>query len=190
MIPLSTQQEIGALIIGIFGRLPTVSEIDYYDSQFDISSQPPAYMASILMNQPDADWMSGQSEYDILVSVYSSVYQASPDPDYINGLLAQGHFNSALASVVIDLANYLGDEPAILAQRDALDQRIAEGLFPSVAADAAGGAGDALAIFYLLKAPWSADEINLYGRQLNQGGDLATLAQDKIETLPINDLSN
>ncbi len=111
MIPLSTQQEVGALIIGIFGRLPTVSEIDYYDSQFDISSQPPAYMASILMSQPDADWMNGQSEYDILTSVYLSVYNAYPDPDYINELLMQGHFNSAIASVVIDLFNYLGDDP-------------------------------------------------------------------------------
>lgn len=190
MIPLSTQQEIGALIIGLFGRLPTVSEIDYYDSQFDISNQPPAYMASILMNQPDADWMNGQSEYDILTSVYFSVYNAYPDPDYINGLLEQGHFNSAVASVVIDLSNYLGNDPAILAQRDALDQRVAEGLFPSVAADAAGGAGDAIAMFYLLKAPWLADEINLYGRQLNQGADLAVLAQDKIETLPLNNLSD
>ncbi|CAI0932430.1 ABC-type protease/lipase transport system, ATPase and permease components [Serratia quinivorans] len=190
MIPLSTQQEVGALIIGIFGRLPTVSEIDYYDSQFDIGSQPPAYMASILMSQPDADWMNGQSEYDILTSVYLSVYNAYPDPDYINELLMQGHFNSAIASVVIDLFNYLGDDPAILAQRDALDQRIAEGLFPSVADDAVGGAGDAIAMFYLLKAPWLADEINSYGRQLNQGGDLGVLAQEKIETLPINNLSD
>lgn len=190
MIPLSTQQEIGALIIGIFGRLPTISEIDYYDSQFDIGSQPPAYMASILMSQPDADWMNGQSEYDILTSIYFSVYNASPDPDYINGLLAMGHFNSAVASVVIDLANYLGNDPVILAQRDALEQRIAEGLYPSVAADAAGGAGDALAMFYLLKAPWLADELNQYGRQLNEGADLAGLAQEKIETLPINNLSD
>nr|WP_242498830.1 DUF4214 domain-containing protein [Serratia liquefaciens] len=190
MIPLSMQQEVGALIIGIFGRLPTVSEIDYYDSQFDISGQPPAYIASFLMSQPDADWMNGLSEYDILSSVYLSVYNTYPDPDYINELLIQGHFNSAIASVVISLFNYLGDDPAILAQRDALDQRIAEGLFPSVAAEAVGGAGDAIAMFYLLKAPWLADEINSYGRQINQGGDLAVLAQEKIETLPINNLSD
>jgi len=190
MIPLSTQQEVGALIIGIFGRLPTVSEIDYYDSQFDISGQPPAYIASFLMSQPDADWMNGLSEYDILSSVYLSVYNTYPDPDYINELLIQGHFNSAIASVVISLFNYLGDDPAILAQRDALDQRIAEGLFPSVAAEAVGGAGDAIAMFYLLKTPWLADEINSYGRQINQGGDLTVLAQEKIETLPINNLSD
>ncbi|HEI9814262.1 TPA: DUF4214 domain-containing protein [Serratia marcescens] len=190
MIPLATQQEVGALIIGIFGRLPTAAEIDYYDSAFDIGSQPPAYMASILMSQPDAAWMSGQSEYDILSQVYFSVYNTAPDPDYINALLQQGHFNSAAASVVIELFNYLGDDPVMLAQRDALDQRIAEGLYPGTAADAAGGSGDAQAMFYLLRAPWQTDEIAHDGKLLNQGGNLAALAQSKIATLPINDLSD
>lgn len=190
MIPLATQQEVGALIIGIFGRLPTAAEIDYYDSAFDIGSQPPAYMASILMSQPDAGWMSGQSEYDILSQVYFSVYNTAPDPDYINALLQLGHFNSAVASVVIDLFNYLGDDPVMLAQRDALDQRIAEGLYPGTVADAAGGSGDAQAMFYLLRAPWQTDEIAHDGKLLNQGGDLAALAQSKIATLPLNDLSD
>lgn len=169
MIPLATQQEVGALIIGIFGRLPTAAEIDYYDSAFDIGSQPPAYMASILMSQPDAAWMSGQSEYDILSQVYFSVYNTAPDPDYINALLQQGHFNSAVASVVIELFNYPGDDPVMLAQRDALDQRIAEGLYPGTAADAAGGSSDAQAMFYLLRAPWQTDEIAHDGKLLNQG---------------------
>ncbi|WP_235210402.1 DUF4214 domain-containing protein [Serratia marcescens] len=190
MIPLATQQEVGALIIGIFGRLPTAAEIDYYDSAFDIGSQPPAYMASILMSQPDAAWMNGQSEYDILSQVYFSVYNTAPDPDYINALLQQGHFNSAVASVVIELFNYPGDDPVMLAQRDALDQRIAEGLYPGTAADAAGGSGDAQAMFYLLRAPWQTDEIAHDGKLLNQGGNLAALAQSKIATLPINDLSD
>lgn len=57
----------------------------------------------------------------------------------------------------------------MLAQRDALDQRIAEGLYPGTAADAAGGSGDAQAMFYLLRAPWQTDEIAHDGKLLNQG---------------------
>ncbi|MDQ9474983.1 hypothetical protein RF074_05145, partial [Serratia marcescens] len=78
----------------------------------------------------------------------------------------------------------------MLAQRDALDQRIAEGLYPGTAADAAGGSGDAQAMFYLLRAPWQTDEIAHDGKLLNQGGNLAALAQSKIATLPLNDLSD
>ncbi|HEI8865779.1 TPA: DUF4214 domain-containing protein [Serratia odorifera] len=130
MTSLSTQKQVGALIIGIYGRQPTLDEINQLDSQYDLGSLPPAYIATVLMSQPDADWMNGQSDFDILSTVYSSIYQQPADANYINSLLEMGHFNAAVASVVMDLFNYLGDDPALLAQQQALDRQIDDALFP------------------------------------------------------------
>ncbi|RYM54105.1 DUF4214 domain-containing protein [Serratia proteamaculans] len=187
---LSQQREMGALILSIYRHPASPSEIDYYYTQFELSGYPPAEIARILLEQPDAGWISGLSDFDALSAMYFAAHRTLPDPDYINSYIGTGHFYSAAAGMSMDVYYYNETDPLILAQRDALDQRIAEGLFPSVADDAVGGAGDAIAMFYLLKAPWLADEINLYGRQLNQGSDLAVLAQEKIETLPINHLSD
>jgi hypothetical protein len=190
MVFLSQQREMGALILSIYRHPASTLEIDYYYKQFELSGYPPAEIARIMLEQPDADWISGLSEFDALSAMYFAAHHTQPDPDYINSYIGTGHFYSAAAAMSMDVFYYIDTDPVILAQRDALEQRVAEGLFPSVAADATGGAGDALAMFYLLKAPWLADELNQYGRQLNEGADLAGLAQDKIETLPINNLSD
>ncbi|BEL82041.1 hypothetical protein SM12BL3_33480 [Serratia marcescens] len=185
MASLNFQKEAVALTYAVLGVKLDAATYDSVGSSIEknqLSAED--YVGALLKSPAGAEKYAGQSDLDILSSIYADTYGKPAPEGYLDDMLAQNGLEGAIASVITDLLNYNGVDADMLATQEHYDQQLDEILYPSyTTAGGADGVSDILALYYLVGIDPVMGTVNSLGSQINDG----TLTFEQAASKFIND---
>ncbi|WP_265555293.1 beta strand repeat-containing protein [Serratia grimesii] len=172
MASLALQQKSAALLYSVLGQKATPSAFDQVAASFergDITFGN--YVQSLLGSSAGNSLYSGQSDSQILTTIYTNVYGTAPSGAILTAYLSNGFsLSDNLASIVDNLLDYNGFDSTLLSQQSTFSKTIDTILYPSTGTASSGpGATDVLAINYVLSLKVTAVNITSFGEALNGG---------------------
>ncbi|MBH2668820.1 DUF4214 domain-containing protein [Serratia marcescens] len=171
MASLNFQKEAVALTYAVLGVKLDAATYDSVGSSIEknqLSAED--YVGALLKSPAGAEKYAGQSDLDILSSIYADTYGKPAPEGYLDDMLAQNGLEGAIASVITDLLNYDGVDADMLATQEHYDQQLDEILYPSyTVAGGADGVSDILALYYLVGIDPVMGTVNSLGSQINSG---------------------
>ncbi|RJF58407.1 DUF4214 domain-containing protein [Serratia inhibens] len=172
MASLALHQKSVALLYAVLGQKSTPAAFDLVAASIergDISFSD--YVQSLLSSSSGVTLYGGQTDSQILTTIYSNVHGEGPSAGVLNGYLGNGlSLSQNLASIVNDLLDYSGFDSAELGDQTTFINTVNTILYPSTGTASNGsGASDVLALTYVLSLKASVPTITTFGEALNNG---------------------
>ncbi|HGL5836614.1 TPA: DUF4214 domain-containing protein [Serratia marcescens] len=171
MASLYFQQQSSAIFYAVLGRNANANSYDYFGNQLENGTYTPELLVTILLSGTEGlGKYAGKTDTQILTQIYSNIYKATPDSDYIKSLLDTGDsVNTLAANMVTDLLYYDGFDSATLAAQNTFETQIDTALFYATSPAAKAGSAEVQAFHYLLGTTQSAESLNYWGTLIANG---------------------
>ncbi|TFZ52106.1 DUF4214 domain-containing protein [Serratia proteamaculans] len=181
MASLAFQKEAAAILYAVLGKSASSAQYDSVGAQLESGTlSSGTYVANLISSSDGQALFSGQSDLDILQTIYTKVYGTAAVTSVLQDLLsANGSLSAAIDKAIDNLNGYHGFDTPLLSAQTAFDNQINKILYPSASVAASGqGASDVQAIYHVIGSIQSAAGINAWGTILNAGTkSLAQVAQ-------------
>ncbi|WP_415423493.1 beta strand repeat-containing protein [Serratia marcescens] len=172
MASLAFQKEAASILYAVLGKNSSSAVYDSVGAQLESGSLTAGvYAASLIASADGQALYGGQTDINILQTIYTKVYGSAATTAVLQNILtASGSLASAVDSVISSLASYHGFDAATLTSQSNFDTQINTILFPSANAAAAGvGASNVQAIYHVIGSVLNVSGINAWGAVLNSG---------------------
>ncbi len=195
MASLAFQKEAAALLYAVLGKNASSAQYDSVGNQLESGALSSAtYVANLISSADGQALFSGQSDLNILQTIYTKVYGTAAVTSVLQDLLsANGSLSAAINKTIDDLNSYQGFDTSFLAIQTGFDNQVNKILYPSASVTATGqGAAGVQAIYHVIGSVQTAAGINAWGTILNAGTKtLAQVAQQFVnERTYLTTLSN
>jgi len=172
MASLAFQKEAAAILYAVLGKNASSTIYDSIGNQLQSDSlSAGAYAQSLISSANGQALYAGQTDLNILETIYTKVYGSSSTGSVLQDLLNSGTLSSAIDSIINDLLHYSGFDSSINSSAMAFDAKVNAILYPSANAAASSGTGaaDVQAIYHVLGSVQTAAGINSFGSLINSG---------------------
>ncbi|AHY06541.1 beta strand repeat-containing protein [Serratia plymuthica] len=181
MASLAFQKEAAAILYAVLGKSASSAVYDSVGAQLESGTLTSgAYIADLISSASGQALYSGQTDLNILQTIYTKVYGVAASTSVLQDLLSSsGSLSLAIDKSIENLNSYHGFDSASLNSQSAFDTQINKILYPSASVTASGqGASDVQALYHIIGSVQSAAGINTWGTILNAGTkSLAQVAQ-------------
>lgn len=181
MASLAFQKEAAAILYAVLGKSASSAQYDSVGAQLESGTlSSGTYVANLISSSDGQALFSGQSDLNILQTIYTKVYGTAAATSVLQDLLSSnGSLSAAIDKTIENLNGYHGFDTPLLSAQTSFDSQVNKILYPSASVAASGqGAADVQAIYHLIGSVQSAAGINTWGTILNAGTkSLAQVAQ-------------
>jgi hypothetical protein len=178
MASLVYQKEAASILYAVLGQNANSAQYDSIGAQLETGTLTGGtYVANLLASVAGQALFAGQTDLNILQTIYTKVYGVAGVTSVLQNLLtSSGSLSAAIDQSIENLNSYHGFDSSLLSSQSSFDSQINKILYPSASVTAAGlGASNVQAIYHVLGSVQSAAGINTWGAILNAG--TKTLAQ-------------
>jgi hypothetical protein len=178
MASLVYQKEAASILYAVLGQSASSAQYDSVGAQLETGTLTGGtYVANLIASAAGQALFNGQTDLNILQTIYTKVYGVAGDSSVLQNLLTSaGSLSAAIDQSIENLNSYHGFDSPLLSSQSSFDSQINKILYPSASVTAAGlGASNVQAIYHVLGSVQSAAGINTWGSILNAG--TKTLAQ-------------
>ncbi|CAI2410587.1 beta strand repeat-containing protein [Serratia proteamaculans] len=178
MASLVYQKEAASILYAVLGQKASSAQYDSVGAQLETGSLTGGtYVANLIASAAGQALFNGQTDLNILQTIYTKVYGVAGVTSVLQNLLTSaGSLSAAIDQSIENLNSYHGFDTSLLGSQSSFDSQINQILYPSASVTATGlGASNVQAIYHVLGSVQSAAGINTWGTILNAG--TKTLAQ-------------
>lgn len=172
MASLELHQKSVALLYAVLGQKSTPAAFDLVAASIERGEISFAdYVQSLLSGSSGITLYGGQTNSQILSTIYSNVHGEGPSTEILNSYLGNGlSLSQNLVSIINGLLDYNGFDTAELGDQTTFINTVNTILYPSNGTASNGsGASDVLALTYVLGLKATVPNITTFGEALNNG---------------------
>ncbi|CAI1748683.1 beta strand repeat-containing protein [Serratia liquefaciens] len=172
MASLELHQKSVALLYAVLGQKSTPAAFDLVAASIERGEISFAdYVQSLLSGSSGITLYGGQTNSQILSTIYSNVHGEGPSTAILNSYLGNGlSLSQNLVSIINGLLDYNGFDTAELGDQTTFINTVNTILYPSNGTASNGsGASDVLALTYVLGLKATVPNITSFGEALNNG---------------------
>lgn len=172
MASLELHQKSVALLYAVLGQKTTPAVFDLVAASIERGEVSfTDYVQSLLSGSSGITLYGGQTDSQILSTIYSNVHGEGPSTAILNSYLGNGlSLSQNLVSIINGLLDYNGFDTAELGDQTTFINTVNTILYPSNGTASNGsGASDVLALTYVLGLKATVPNITSFGEALNNG---------------------